>query len=407
MLCLLPDELLLQIALYISNNKSQINLALTHRNFRNTVYESLIRTAIIPIRSIPQYITLLSRHPSWANTITDIELQDSTEDINDFTFTPEDGRVVDGFVSRLLTGQERDMVRRAFTKDHQSPLAWTSLLFVALPNAKTLRAAPRTDNEIPEAYQFLLRHWACDRRIFWTPLLTYAQSHIQALTVRAPSDIYDPIGVSHLVSLKILIVDGECLRPVTFMECTSHWIAIAARTRPFGSLPRNLENLHIYGDEQTIPWHWLLELQFYQLNNEFGSLIFTQLKLRLFFNITCKTLARFLVYKFEPGSYDNIDALRLLQIWQQSAVDFQTLFRDPKDGGDAFDRPERYIRGNLPEEFLTAQTRATEDVWYMHDPQTERRGEAWRRYLEEHYSEELFPCSTESGLSTQLLQYLC
>lgn len=363
---LLPDELLLQITFNTGGDNRTLwllNLALSHRAFRQVVHETLVRNAVVPVRSIPYYIALLSHHPSWANSITELELRDDSKQVKKLKFNSEAMQMARESIVRLWTGQEEEKARCGLEFGNESPLLWTPLLFAALPNAKTLRVAPASDDEIHDAYRLLLRHWEC-AEYFMQPLISSAQTRLEVLTVRASRDIYDPIGVSHLTNLGSLTVDGECLRPADFREFGTHGKAMLARTHPTGSLPLHLETLHVYGDERTMPWQWLRELQWHQVQNRFGEVAFTHLKVRLFFNIPCHTLARFLVFNFEPDVFQNIDVLMLLYIWEQSPVDFESLFRDPKDACDAFMRPKFFTRGILPEEFLTAQTQATEDLWY-------------------------------------------
>ena len=56
-----------------------MNLAYTHRTFRNIVREIVVRNAAIPLRSIRHFIVFLSENPGWAKSIRKIELLDGSE----------------------------------------------------------------------------------------------------------------------------------------------------------------------------------------------------------------------------------------------------------------------------------------------------------------------------------------
>jgi hypothetical protein len=299
MLHLLLNEVLLEISASIQDNKSLICLELTHRCLSNIAYERLIRAATVSFHNIPGYIMLLTRHPQWANTITEIELQDNRKDIGDFSCTPRELKVIMDLISKLPQGQVRENARCVFKTNPQSPQLWSALLLAALPNAKALRFVPKTDYEDTCVNRSFLWDQAGMGFRKLVPLLQYSQSRVQTLTVRAPSDIdiHDPITFSHLMNLKTLVVDGECLHWANLFGCVTHGSAILERT---GYLPDNLETLRVYGHERTMPWRWLFELQRYQGSGTFATPNIARLKFRLYFNIPCRTLARFLVYHFEP-----------------------------------------------------------------------------------------------------------
>lgn len=145
MLHLLLDELLLEVAASIQDNKSLVSLALTHRFLRSIAHESLIRAATVPFRNIPEYIMVLDQYPQWAETIAEIELQDSKKDIEDIKYiscTPRQLNIVKDLISKLPKGYIREKARYRFKTSSQSPQLWTALLFAALPNARGLRFAP-------------------------------------------------------------------------------------------------------------------------------------------------------------------------------------------------------------------------------------------------------------------------
>jgi hypothetical protein len=80
-----------------------------------------------------------------------------------------------------------------------------------------------------------------------------------------------------------------------------------------------------------------------------------------------------------------ISVLELFRTWQQSDIDVQAYFRDPADGRDAFDCPQLYHRGDLSEEVLAAERKASLDPWWEPQSSGERKGAEWRRYLEREY----------------------
>ncbi|KAF3047536.1 hypothetical protein E8E12_010110 [Didymella heteroderae] len=66
--------------------------------------------------------------------------------------------------------------------------------------------------------------------------------------------------------------------------------------------------------------------QTHQVRNGFYTPKFARLKVRLYFNIPYRTLARILVYLFEPANYSDINVMMLFQEWYESEIDFQTFF---------------------------------------------------------------------------------
>ena len=261
MLHLLPNELLLEVSSSIQDNKSLMSLALTHHSFCSIAHERLIRGATIPFRSIPAYIKLPDQHPQWAKSITEFELQDNKKDIDDFSCTPRELKVINDLIARLPQRRVRKNARAVFKTNPQSPQLWTALLFAALPNANAIRFAPSEEivSEGTHTYRAFL--WYQAGMGIWgrKPLLQYSQSRIQTLTVRAPSDIHDLVGISHLTNLKTLAVDGECLRSANFIGYHPSDSAVLGCTHPIRVLPSSLEPLPIYGNEWTMPWEWLLK----------------------------------------------------------------------------------------------------------------------------------------------------
>ena len=99
---------------------------------------------------------------------------------------------------------------------------WIAFLFMSLPNVKELAIKPATD-DMPGAYAAFLRHYHYGSRLIlsaWPDLFlllqTYTEARLKILTATAPSDLYGPISVSHLENLKVLIIEGKCLRPPNF-----------------------------------------------------------------------------------------------------------------------------------------------------------------------------------------------
>lgn len=273
-----------------------------------------------------------------------------------------------------------------FKTNPQNPQLWTALLLNAVPNARTLEFVSTKSYEDINVHRSIL--WQGASAGFWKrslPLLRYSHSRIQTLTVRAPSETHKSNVILRLSNLRTLVADGKCLRSANCLKCDIYGRIFLAQPHPIRSLLEKLETIHVYGNERTMPWQWLFELQQYQRSRTFVRSSIVRLKVRLCFNMPCRILARFLSYSFEPESYQMICVIELLRGMEQSNIDVQTYFRDPVNDCDAFDRPDLYTRRDLPEEYLAAERKAELDPWWVCQPGKERNGADWRRYLEREY----------------------
>lgn len=349
MLLRLPDELLLHIALNLSNNTCLTNLALTRRSFRNVACECLLRNASIPLRSIPQFIVLVSHHPGWAHSITHIELRDDSAPIEKVPYNVSAIKLCRTLISNTWRGPDHIAIQFALQLYHTSPVLWTALLFAALPHAKSLLIQPQSD-DLPLAYEFILREYTrihANNELL-AQLETYVLNRLQALEVHSPSPLYPPIAVCHLTNLRTLVVDGACLRPKDLHGFGTHQQWILQWTRPPGSLPAGLKTLHIHGDAESMPWTWLHELQWHQSPSLLGGEPeFADLSVRLFFDMPCRSrdgrtgVADFINSDLNHEAFGGTCVVRLLWEFFKMDVDFQTYFRLDSAEGMAGHRYEQ------------------------------------------------------------------
>lgn len=124
----------------------------------------------------------------------------------------------------------------------KSPQLWAALLFATLSNANAIRFAPTEEIESEDIHIYRAVLWYQAGMCLWgqVPLSQHSQSRIQTLTVRAPSDIHDLVGILHLTNLKTLTVDGECLQSADFIGYHSSGSALLGCTHPTGILPGSL-----------------------------------------------------------------------------------------------------------------------------------------------------------------------
>ena len=195
----------------------------------------------------------------WASSTKQIELRDDSVEAYKRPYSVEAMLLGRKLVSKTRKGREK-ADRRALKIGYASPVLWTTMLFVSLPNAKELLVEP-TKDAIPNAYRVLLRHYTRVNGDLLACLESYVQGRLKVLEVKAPLDVYDPVGVSYLPNLRVLIVEGECFRSVEMHGHGSYQTAVLNSTRPPGSLPPNLELLHIYGGYRPMAWTWLRERQ--------------------------------------------------------------------------------------------------------------------------------------------------
>jgi hypothetical protein len=91
------------------------------------------------------------------------------------------------------------------------------------------------------------------------------------------------------------------------------------------------------------------------------------LQIRLFFDVPCELLARFLVYGFGTNLFKDVDVVDLFTRWEESKFDFQTCLRDRNISGDFFGKPElmnRTLFPNWPGPKKKSKTRVKRWKWY-------------------------------------------
>ncbi|KAJ4984071.1 hypothetical protein SVAN01_10427 [Stagonosporopsis vannaccii] len=347
MLYHLPPELLIYITDDISETTTLLALAQTHRCFRSIVRERLLRNASIPLRSIPHFIALISRHPMWAHSITIIELRDDTPEHKSILYSTPAMTACKKLLSSKPQGHARAAWEFALQIYHASPVLWTAMLFLALPCARALRIKPQS-NEMPIAYKFVLQRYmrTCSQSEFLSRLYARSHSHpdllsrletyvlkrVCVLDVHAPHELYDPISVSHLPNLHTLAVDGACLRPHTLQGIGTHQVAVLDATRQPGSLPARLKMLLVRGDVETMPWAWLKELQWYQSRDRIERAAFVDLGVRLYFSMSFRAVEERVFRQPRPEAFGDIDVGMLLATWFIIGADVQTLFQAEDDG---------------------------------------------------------------------------
>lgn len=344
MLHRLPPELLLYIIQDVSDTTTLLALALTHRSFRAIVRERLLLNARVPLRSIPHFIVLISRHPQWAESIKIIELRDDTSEYKSIPYSVPAMGVCRELISAIKQGSAKAVFGYALQLYHASPIVWTAMLFLALPCARALRVKPRSD-DMPVAYEFVLRHYTrgSSQTDPLSRLELFVMKRVLVLDVHAPPELHDPIAVSHLPNLHTLAVDGQCLRPRTLRGIGTHQATVLAATRPPGSIPVLLKTLLVRADVENMPWDWLQELQWHQMRDQSERRVFTNLEVQLFSSTPYQAVEKCVSQRPKLGMFGEANADLVLSAWMIMGANFQTFFR-VEDGGATGGQVENYER---------------------------------------------------------------
>ncbi|KAF2827361.1 hypothetical protein CC86DRAFT_466148 [Ophiobolus disseminans] len=288
----LSDELLLMVTDAIDGDQATSDLrqlALAHSRFRPIVHETLMRNCVIPIRSIPMYLILISRHPAWIRHINKITLIAKEPAKNELKVSHRALEASRSFIRSLwpsvLLQKEQE-----FQLGMESSELWALVLFAALSNVKEVLLRPMR-GQWPAAYESLLVRTAPrDTFKLQQCLFDVVKDRLEVLSI----DNDGPLKPAESLSL-------VQLRLYTMSELKILNLAVRIGY-PFDNrgtqwaLPPNLEVLRIHCDQATFPWHILHGLHYAMTQrNAFSSLRQVQLLLGL----PCRSLARYLVCGME------------------------------------------------------------------------------------------------------------
>jgi hypothetical protein len=320
----LSDELLLSIASGMDGgdcNTHLCHLALSHRKFRHIAYEVLVRNAVLPIRSLPKYIDILSQHPSWIPHITHITLIDGDTSRPFKAEVSQQAVVACHAATRDLTPsysmQDIEALLRA---DKDRPEIWLRLLFACLPNVKALTLQP-TSASFHQSYRsFFLgdQHHASPND--FSQCLPALLRTLEVLEViSGPSVDRETIRASarfsHLANLRNLTVSGQ------FIQSGTDYPDPIARYPQF-VLPWNLECLRIFCSKDTCPWSFLEILGRNLVAGQFPCLV----RVQLFFNTSCRSLASSVMSLYPNPVFQDMRVFNLLTTWQTPNTSLETHF---------------------------------------------------------------------------------
>ncbi|KAF2130021.1 hypothetical protein P153DRAFT_229403 [Dothidotthia symphoricarpi CBS 119687] len=304
----MPDEILLNIVLSIDKDTTNLqHFALTHRRFRNVAHEALVRTGIVPLRSIPKYFVLVSQNPGWALHIKHIEFKDGSQPVKHVKARQA---TIDAGLKMIRAMDARyaskDM-EEEFSSYTQPPLTWTYLLLASLPDLNSVSVTPNR-YPLPVSYSELLTSPLNDSPLL-DRLLDLFTPRLNTLEINTADPSYGPdqsatISLNHLYCLTSLTLPAVLI---------SHSV-----------LPANIETLRITADDIPVPWSWLRALHY--MRYEDGC--FPHLhKLQLLFSLPCRSLAYFVVYGVKTlRRWEDTEVLELLHEWGEGDVVFETLF---------------------------------------------------------------------------------
>ena len=350
----LPDELLLEIAKEFHGDLALDDLrhlALAQRRFRHVVHKMLIRNGVVPMRSIPRYVELVSKHSDWICHIKKIKLVDGKTVNNTPGSNVSQSAVgacyglVRALWSHILGNQEEE-----FRREMKSSGLWALVLFAAFGNLRELSLEFK-NSHWPEVYHTLLLSPAYQIQMPLNILRHYLYEvlakRLEVLCIMTDMPVDQMNGhpikrleLYHMERLKTLTVSGKVL-----------WHSMAV---PLSVLPANLEVLQIYCDQSTCPWFFLEQLHFWMsASNHFARLR----QVQLFFSLPCRSLARYVVCQAKPArilGHGNITISKLLDDWKKLGTSFETYFLNRGEPGQSALDPRQYRQSCLLEEIKYA-----------------------------------------------------
>jgi hypothetical protein len=319
----LPDELLLNIASGVDGddrNSDLCHLALSHRKFRHIAHELLIRNAVLPIRSLPKYIDLLSQHPSWIPDITHVTLIDGDTSRPFEAEVSQEAVVACHAATRdFIPSYDTQDIEALLRADKDRPEIWLRLLFASLPSVKALSLQPTSAPFHPSYRSFLGNQHHSSPNDFSQCLPTLLR-RLEVLEVVSGSSadcesITASARFSHLANLRNLIVSGQ------FIQSGTDYPDPIARYPQF-VLPWSLECLQIFCSKDTCPWSFLEILGRNIVAGVFPCLV----KVQLFFNTSCRSLAGFAMSPYPNPVFQDIRVSDLLTKWQIPNTSLETHF---------------------------------------------------------------------------------
>lgn len=367
-----PDELLLKIALHIGSDTASLrHLALTHRHFRSVAHEALVRSGVVPIRSIPKYILLLSRHPEWEPLITRIEYKDGSDP--DPQIKPRQATIDAGLkvLGKVVPRHMFETVKEEFLSLTLWPETWSLLLIASLPNARVLAVNPRY-HPFPRAYRSIVESKLVSQYshdLLFDRLGELIVHRMEVLDIRAEDPNHRYYAVVRIQAyefrnLKVLSLPGDFVR--LQMEERSGRIGLFGSWKPLCDhwrvLPQNLETLRIYCDQETCPWEWLLELHMcISCSKDFSRLRHIQ----LLFSLPCRSLAHYAVCSVESTRrFADGKILALLQVWAKLGIFFETLFLQHGTGELPSMDQRRYKTGCLNHAIRSVQEETGRSIYF-------------------------------------------
>lgn len=330
----LPDEILLKVALRLDTPKDLRQLALAHSRFPSVAQEALVHSGRISVKNVPEYITLLAKHPGWVNQIKCIEFkQDARPSYAAFAPGYIAQEVCASLVRGLILNVSDEQRDAELSLDLEYFESWLLILLAILPNAKVLTIRSEDSSYDPRLGSLLdagglrvdgylgLRNGLFGKVIERLETISLL---LDGPFVRRPKPFP---SFAHFAALKVLTISGGFLTD-------------SRAEHPLKVLPRQLECLKLTCDKDTCPWDWMDELQEAECDDSFPSLRYVQ----LFVDDTRRSFADNIAHPkhlhgflfdcspFSPHRYLSQSAKTrdILISWEESKVSFKTYFRETK-----------------------------------------------------------------------------
>ncbi|KAH7085253.1 hypothetical protein BKA63DRAFT_574365 [Paraphoma chrysanthemicola] len=278
----LPDELLLQVASKINGDDRRTSLrhlALTHSRFHLVAREVLVRNAVVPVRSIAKYLTLLAQHPEWIPRIRSVEFRDEGPPFFFSTSARSHGKCL-AMLHHLLPDFAADEIDAVFECEQNSASLWLVVILAVLNKSAALCIDSQSTLGFSDFHQMLgLPTTLGGTNRFYRALTQGSRNELRALTITTPAHNSDLRRLKFIQfhSLKLLTIMGDLLE-------------LNGRRSIERILPQSLEELNIFSDHDTHIWSFLSDLYLSRTNtNNFYHLW----QVRLCFNASCRSMAHY------------------------------------------------------------------------------------------------------------------
>ncbi|KAH7094903.1 hypothetical protein FB567DRAFT_623234 [Paraphoma chrysanthemicola] len=278
----LPDELLLQVVSKINGDDRRTTLrylALTHSRFRPIATEVLVRNAVVPVRSIAKYLTLLEQHSEWIPRIRSVEFRDEGPPFF-FSTSARSHRMCLAMVRKLLADFEADEIDAFFERERNSASLWLVLILAVLNKSETLIIDSQSTLGFSDFLPILAVPTTLDgTNFFYFALLEVMRHELRALTITTPA---------HNSELrKLTFIQFRFLKLLTIM---GDLLEIKGSRQVERILPQSLEELNIFSDHDTHIWRFLSDLYLARTNTD----NFYHLRqVQLCFNASCRSMANY------------------------------------------------------------------------------------------------------------------